>query len=173
LYCLTKTNSIKSNMSFTLPSIFKSSPQPAPQPGPSHFELPPFERRQEIHVLPYDLAAGETVKRALLYSGRTILKNEFGIQDPETARQKTTLLAEKATEVGSDTLHALESLKEEAGDDRLERMWQDRALQGDEAMLALLSLKELAISPDQGFYADRAADLLNEVQAGDTRIALK
>lgn len=162
-------------MSFPFPTIFKSSHQPSvpPHMETATFEIPSFDRRDEIKVLPYDYAAGELAKRALLLSGATILRDKFG-ESPERARQKTAILAEEVAALGSTTLHELEPRADEKpAEDRIDDLWKDKALQGDDAMLTLLSLKQLANTRDQGFYADRAADVLGDVTSDATRIALK
>lgn len=162
-------------MSFIFPNPFRPSnesnlPSPAAR---KDFELPPFEKRDEISVLPYDLAAGELAKRALLLSGASILKDTFGVSDSREARETTTRLADKVSDIGWSTLHDIEPLSGKSAEARLDELWHERALHGDEAMLTLLSLRELATARNEGFYADRAADVLEEVQSDDTQIALK
>jgi hypothetical protein len=63
--------------------------------------------------------------------------------------------------------------EKELVDHQIEDLWRQKALQGEDAALTLLSIKKLANTPDQGFYAARAADVLSNIHADDTRIALK
>lgn len=156
-------------MSFTFPNPFRPSHQPAPPEAapPVNYDLPPFDHRQELSLLPYDMGIGKLAERAVQFSGAAILKQEFGVTDDFEARTKATYLAGQLSDAGyyaSYELYATESVDD---------VWQRRAVKGDDAMLTLLSLKHLANARDQGFYAARAADVLAQVHEDDTRISLK
>lgn len=152
-------------MSFTLPNLFRTNHVAAPVMERREFELP---TSPEVKVLPYDTAAGQLAKRALLLSGVDILRNEFGVKDPVEARERVSNLAEQICSVGFDTEFVLDSKYSD-----IEKSWDNKAITGTDAGLTLRSIQQLANMRDQGYFADRAADVLSDVHANDTRIPLK
>jgi hypothetical protein len=167
--------------------------QPNKQPT-IKYEFPPFESRAQVKVVPFDKSYGEVVERAVSAYGPQILAEKFGVKDAADAYEQARLLAEKSQFLGLAASRALEPTMDavirddpsapgtkreqvyviprgmsesEQVAEQVEAVWEEKALVGDEAMLALYSLERML---DRGPVVGH---MLDGIRADDTRIAFK
>lgn len=155
-------------MSFTLPNIFKTNQVASHELEARNVSLPVFENPNQLKILPYDKTSSELALRALYLYGVRVLEQSSPALSKEQAEARVVKLAGNIGSLGWNAHHAIE-----VGGNRLDDLWNNHAPQGDDALVTLRSIEELAAAPEQGYYADRAADALSGIKPDDTRIALK